>query len=152
MNNIPAGLQGYDFTWSTCSFEHCGTLELWLRFLERQMECLKPGGIAVHTTEYDHTGSCQIDNWPTVLYTQADIRELRNQLATNGMELLAPSFQQSGYFIDGYIDIPPYPLSADFDHAFFQADGSPSDSSIPQLNLSIDGFKATSYALIVRRL
>jgi hypothetical protein len=68
------------------------------------------------------------------------------------MELLALSFQQSGYFIDGYVDIPPYPLTADFDHSFFPQDGSPSEPSIPQVNLSIDGFMATSYALIVRRL
>ena len=38
MNHIPADLGGYDFTWSTCSFEHCGNLDLGLRFLERQMD------------------------------------------------------------------------------------------------------------------
>ena len=53
MNHVPADLTGYDFTWSTCSFEHCGSLQLGLDFLERQMECLVPGGMAVHTTEFN---------------------------------------------------------------------------------------------------
>ena len=44
MNHIPDDLRGYDFTWSTCSFEHCGSIDLGLRFLERQMACLRPGG------------------------------------------------------------------------------------------------------------
>lgn len=46
MNHLPADLADYDFTWSTCSFEHCGSLQLGLDFLERQMECLAPGGVA----------------------------------------------------------------------------------------------------------
>lgn len=154
MTNLPLEeLAGnYDFAWSSCALEHLGSKQKGIDFILNSSRCLKPGGIAVHTTEYDHTGTCQVDNWPTVLYTQSDIRELQSQLAASGMELLAPSFQQSGYFIDGYVDIPPYPLNADFDHSFFQPDGTPSESSIPQVNLSIDGFKATSYALIVRRL
>ena len=45
MNHLPTDLAGYDFTWSTCSFEHCGSLQLGLDFLERQMECLAPGGL-----------------------------------------------------------------------------------------------------------
>jgi hypothetical protein len=53
MNHLPTDLAGYDFTWSTCSFEHCGSLQLGLDFLERQMECLAPGGVAVHTTEFN---------------------------------------------------------------------------------------------------
>jgi hypothetical protein len=153
MTNLPLEeLEGkFDFAWSSCALEHLGSKQTGVDFIVNSCRCLKRGGFAIHTTEFDHTGMCRIDNWPTVLYTQADILDLQRQLDDSGMELIAPSFQQSGHFIDGYIDIPPYPGSKDFDSSFFQNDGSPHESSIPQLNLSIDGFKATSYALIVRR-
>jgi hypothetical protein len=153
MTDIPLGeLEGrYDFAWSSCALEHLGSKKNGLDFIINSTRCLKPGGIGIHTTEFDHTGKSQIDNWPTVLFTQEDILNLQRQLDSEGMELLEPSFQQSGHFIDGYIDIPPYPHNKNFDSSFFQADGAPHPSSMPQLNLSIDGFKATSYALIVRR-
>jgi hypothetical protein len=153
MTNIPLGeLESrYDFAWSSCALEHLGSKKSGLDFIVNSSRCLKSGGIAIHTTEFDHTGTSQIDNWPTVLFTQEDILSLQRQLDANGMDLLDPTFQQTGHFIDGYIDIPPYPHNKDFDSSFFQADGAPYPSSMPQLNLSIDGFKATSYALIVRR-
>jgi len=152
MTNIPLDeLEGkFEFAWSSCALEHLGSKQKGFDFILNAGHCLKPGGIAIHTTEFDHTGLSQIDNWPTVMYTQADIIELKKQLAAHGMELVSPSFQQSGHFIDGYIDIPPYPYSAGFD-PFFKHEGSPSPDTIPQINLSIDGYKATSYALIVQR-
>jgi SAM-dependent methyltransferase len=43
----------FDFSWSSCSFEHLGGLDEGLQFLVDSLECLKPGGVAVHTTEYN---------------------------------------------------------------------------------------------------
>lgn len=53
MNSIPDDLlQGeFDFTWSCGSFEHIGGIDKSLEFFRNQMRCLKPGGIACHTTE-----------------------------------------------------------------------------------------------------
>lgn len=153
MTAIPFGeTEGrFDFAWSSCALEHLGSKRKGLDFIINSCRCLKPGGIAIHTTEYDHTGTSQIDNWPTVLYTRADILDLQSELDASGVELLKPEFKQSGYFIDGYVDIPPYPCGEHFDASFFQADGSPDPSDIPQINLSIDGYKATSYGMILRR-
>jgi hypothetical protein len=153
MTDIPLNeLEGlYDFAWSSCALEHLGSKQKGFDFILNSCRCLRPGGVAIHTTEFDHTGKSQIDNWPTVLFTQADILHLQRLLDEQDMELLNPAFEQSGHFIDGYIDIPPYPHHRDFDSSFFQPEGTPFPSSMPQLNLSIDGFKCTSYALIVRR-
>lgn len=43
MNNIPAGLTGFDFNWSSCSFEHLGTIDKGIAFLKNQLNTLKPG-------------------------------------------------------------------------------------------------------------
>jgi hypothetical protein len=153
MNNIPLGeLEGqFDFAWSSCALEHLGTKRKGMEFVLNSSRCLKPGGIAIHTTEYDHTGTSNIDNWPTVLYNQQDILELQQELSAHGFELVEPAFYQTSHFIDGYVDLPPYPEHKQFDHSFFGEPGALDPSSIPQLNLSVDGFKCTSYALIVRR-
>jgi 2-polyprenyl-3-methyl-5-hydroxy-6-metoxy-1,4-benzoquinol methylase len=56
MNKIQPELYGqYDFVWSSCSLEHLGSLKHGLNFIRNSLKCLKPGGIAVHTTEYSES-------------------------------------------------------------------------------------------------
>src|SRR5258708_9821643 len=52
MTSIPADLRGFDFAWSSCALEHLGTLAAGMDFVVAQMDCLRPDGVAVHTTEY----------------------------------------------------------------------------------------------------
>src|SRR6266851_5360016 len=70
MNEIPNDLYNcFDFCWSMCSFEHVGSIELGLEFVQNSLRCLNPGGLAVHTTEFNfEQGAETIDNWPTVLF------------------------------------------------------------------------------------
>lgn len=52
MNWIHADLGGcFDFVWSSCALDHLGSTRLAKRFIYRSMEVLRPGGVAVHTTE-----------------------------------------------------------------------------------------------------
>jgi len=52
MNFIPKHFEGkFDFIWSSCALEHLGTLHEAKNFVYEAMRCLKPNGIAVHTTE-----------------------------------------------------------------------------------------------------
>src|SRR5262249_16808542 len=54
MMQIPEHLNGFDFCWSSCCFEHLGTLQRGLDFVLSSVErCLVPGGIACHTTEFN---------------------------------------------------------------------------------------------------
>ena len=53
MNDVSDGLADFDFCWSACALEHLGSLEQGLQFVERSLDCLKQGGWAVHTTEYN---------------------------------------------------------------------------------------------------
>ena len=46
MNAIPDSLAGqFDFCWSVCAYEHLGSIERGLRFVENSLKVLKPGGI-----------------------------------------------------------------------------------------------------------
>ena len=54
MNDIDADLSGqFDFCWSSCALEHLGSLQHGLDFIENSLAILKPGGIAIHTTEFN---------------------------------------------------------------------------------------------------
>ena len=45
MNNIPTSLEGqFDFCWSVCAFEHLGSIEAGMKFVERSARLLRPGG------------------------------------------------------------------------------------------------------------
>jgi len=45
MNHIPSELTGFDFCWSSCAFEHMGSIEKGLTFVENSIDCLKPGDL-----------------------------------------------------------------------------------------------------------
>ena len=75
MNKIPDDLRNFDFNWSSCSFEHLGSIEKGLTFLKNQLKTLKPGGWAVHTTEYNISSNDQtLDNANTVVFRIRNIK------------------------------------------------------------------------------
>ncbi|MEO5984396.1 MAG: hypothetical protein ABIP80_02755, partial [Ferruginibacter sp.] len=77
MNDIPNDLVGFDFNWSSCSFEHLGTLEKGFSFLTNQLKTLRPGGWAVHTTEYNVSSNDETqENNDTVIYRHRDIEKI----------------------------------------------------------------------------
>lgn len=109
MNRIPKELRGFDFTWSTCSFEHCGSIAAGLEFLVRQMDCLKPGGVAVHTTEWNLTSNwLTIGSGPTVLFRRRDIEKVIRRLEQNGHTVEPIDLDVGTTAADRHIDPPPY--------------------------------------------
>lgn len=75
----------FNFTWSSCAFEHCGSLDLGKNFLINQMNCLKPGGIAIHTTEYNLSSNKNtIATGQTVLFRKQDFDWIVDKLRALG--------------------------------------------------------------------
>lgn len=112
MNNIPLGLKGgqYDFVWSCGSLEHLGSLEHGLKFICEAMKCLKPGGIAAHTTELNIDPEGQTLESPDLsLYQQHHLDvELRQRLRSQGDELFPIDFTLGESYVDRYVDKFPY--------------------------------------------
>jgi len=106
------------------------------------MACLRPGGVAVHTTEYrlDPAGP-RLDNWPTVLFGRTDIDELARRLAALGHRLLPVRFMGGARPLDSFIDLPPYEP--------FRGDGW-APPKPPHLRLSVDGIPSSSIGLIAQ--
>ena len=109
MNHIPTDLDGFDFTWSSCSFEHCGSIELGMQFVLRQMACLAPGGVAVHTTEFNLTSNTTtVTTGRTVIFRRADIEELVRRLRALGHDVEPLDLSIGEHPLDWFVDQRPY--------------------------------------------
>lgn len=134
MNNIPDNLENkYDFCWSACALEHLGSIDNGLRFIEKSLKTLVPGGLSIHTTEFNFLEEEEtIDNWGTVLFRKRDFIELAERLTSQGHQVVPLDFDIGSGFLDQFIDIPPYQQVQD-----------------AHLKLLVDGFATTSFGMIV---
>lgn len=101
--------EAYDFIWSSCALEHLGSLELGMKFVQDAMALLKPGGIAVHTTEIN-VGSLDetIEVGGAVIYRRKDLEALDARLRRNGMALERLDMFPGSGIHDRQYDYEPY--------------------------------------------
>lgn len=133
MTRIPDDLRDYDFTWSSCALEHVGSIASGLDFIERSIECLRPGGIAVHTTELNLISDDRtLDHAGTVLFRRRDFEEIAARLSLKGHRVMPLNFTAGTDVLDDHIDVPPY-------------------SSDNHFKLLISRYLTTSFGLIVER-
>lgn len=133
MNAIPADLTGFDFTWSSCAYEHLGSIQAGLDFFENSLACLKPGGIAVHTTELNLSSNTNtLDDGTTVIFRRRDFEQLATRLIRQGHEVIPITFDSGQTELDRVIDLPPY-------------------SNDAHLRLALLRWVATSFGMIVRK-
>lgn len=133
MTAIPADLRDFDFCWSACAYEHLGSIEAGLRFVRNSVECLRPGGVAVHTSELNLlSNDATIDNLATVLFRRRDMERLALELTRDGHRVLPLKYDQGDQPLDQHIDVPPY-------------------SSDAHLKLALGRFVTTSFGIVVIR-
>ncbi len=109
MNAIPADIGTFDFIWSSCAFEHLGTLRHGVDFVLNSSKHLKSGGVGVHTTEYNlSSNDVTIESGHTSLYRKRDFEALALELAANGYQLLPLDFDAGSGVLDHWVDVPPF--------------------------------------------
>ena len=146
MNAIPSDLKDYDFCWSICALEHLGSIAQGLAFIRNSLATLRPGGVAVHTTEFNFLNDNQtIDNWPTVLFQRRHFTQLAEELCKEGHNIAELDFEIGDKPLDKFIDIPP------FAHDWPQFIAPEWGGSPAHLKLSIDGFASTCFGLIINK-
>jgi SAM-dependent methyltransferase len=127
----------YDFLWSSCAFEHLGSLEAGHRFvLDAANRLLKPRGLALHTTEFNVSSEDEtVITGGSVIYRRKDIdalaaslRRIRCGMAPVDYDLGNTTPEDLNY------DYPPY--------------GTHGCLTIKFL---LDDFVATSVLLIIRK-
>ena len=135
MNNIPRDINGFDFCWSSCAIEHVGSLEKSKLFIKNMMHTLKPGGIAIHTTEFNlSSDEDTIVDGESVIYRKKDIIEIAKWLKIQGHEIDL-DFSLGNKEGDQFTDQPPY----------YQINPK------YHLRLNIGGYDCTSIGLIIKK-
>jgi hypothetical protein len=131
----PAELGTFDFLWSSCSFEHLGDLESGLQFVLRSADLLRPGGVAVHTTEFNlSSGDATLATGDSVIYRQRDIASLARRLRLIGCAMERFDDFAGTEAEDIEYDTPPY-YENDRQH----------------VKLLLGGFVSTSCLLIITK-
>lgn len=132
MNDIAEDLTGFDFVWSCCSFEHLGSIAKGKEFIQRMMRCLRPGGLAVHTTEYNvGSNDKTVDNTGAVIFRRRDFEEMKKGLERGGHSVVPFDFDSGNLPADLHVDEPPYEQKV-------------------HLKLRLGGFVTTSGGIICR--
>ena len=133
MNAIPETLVDHDFCWSSCSLEHLGSIDAGLRFIERSLDTLRPGGVAVHTTELNLTSDTRtIKKGGTVLFRRKDIEAFARRMEKAGHEVLPITWDQGDQPEDQIVDVPPYAADIHF-------------------KLALRSYVTTSFGLAIRK-
>lgn len=134
MNSIPTDLRGFDFNWSSCSFEHLGSIDKGLAFLRNQLDTLKVGGLAVHTTEYNVSSETDtVEHDPnTVIFRRSDLEAFAEWAEQAGHVVEQFDFSLGNHPLDFHVDTPPY-------------------VSEPHTRLLLHGYVATSVGIIIRK-
>jgi Methyltransferase domain len=131
MNKIDPDLVGFDFVYSSCAFEHLGSIEQGLQFVKNSINCLRPGGIAVHTTEFNvFSNDATIDHQQTVLFRRQDIERLAAELLDRGHEIVL-NYNTGSWQFDRHVDVPPW-------------------SGI-HLKIQLEQYVTTSFGLLIRK-
>lgn len=133
MTSVPYDLHGrFDFVWSAGSLEHLGSLQAGIDFIWASLACLKPGGTAVHTTEYNLSSNADtLTSGEVVIYRERDIKALAYDLTQAGYEITL-NLEQGNDEYDCQVDMEPYKLS-------------------PHIRLLFGGYVMTSIGLIIHK-
>jgi hypothetical protein len=142
LSAIPRDLKDFDFCWSIGKLQHAGSLAGGLDLIENVVDTLKPGGVAVHTTEFSFAIQDQtIDNWGTVLFQRRHFEEMARRLERKGCRVMPLDFNVGAGALDRFIDVPPFEMASDnlkdWSH------------DAMHIKVSLDGFPCTSFGLVV---
>ena len=134
MNDILPELSGFDFNWSSCCFEHLGSLDAGMQIVVNAVEkTLREGGVAVHTTELNLSSDEEtLEEGDTVIYRRRDIEELVRVLCDRGHLVKPFVIAPDSHYYDFYVDVPPYTHN-------------------PHLKLLLGKYVTTSVGLVVQR-
>jgi 2-polyprenyl-3-methyl-5-hydroxy-6-metoxy-1,4-benzoquinol methylase len=99
----------YDFVWSSCALEHLGTLDAGLNFIVESTRLLRPGGVAVHTTEFNLSSmDATVSEGETVLYRRADLERLDCMLRDRESGLVRLDLDPGTHEYDLKYDVEPF--------------------------------------------
>lgn len=99
----------FDFLWSACALEHLGSLEAGEQLIRGALRYLRPGGVAVHTTEYTVSSNEKtVDRGAVVFYRRQDLERIAAELRELGCKVADLDFAAGDLPHDWRVEGPPY--------------------------------------------
>jgi hypothetical protein len=109
MNTIPSNLRNFDFNWSSCALEHIGSIQKSMDFIVNQLDTLRSGGLAVHTTEFNlSSDSKTLDDPLTCILRKRDILEVADKLEKLGHYVYPLDLRRGRLAGDRFVDVVPF--------------------------------------------
>jgi hypothetical protein len=149
MNNLnPSLYNKFDFCWSICALEHLGSINHGLEFLTNSVKLLKPGGVSVHTTEFNYLNTPHnLETESCVIFNRDHFLSLKSQLLNNGYLISDFCFDSGVKFYDKYIDLPPFY----YNYLHKLNINNPLDFISPRLKIFIAGYPSTCFGIIIKK-
>jgi SAM-dependent methyltransferase len=135
MNAIsPEFENSFDFCWSACSLEHLGSLRHGIDFIKTSIGTLRPGGVAIHTTEFNLSSDEQTIESPGLsIYRRRDVDALVVELEAAGHNVSPVDWTRGLGWAETVVDLPPYGRGE------------------PHVRLRIGDYDCTSIGLIITK-
>lgn len=139
MTELPADLGEHSLVWSSCCFEHLGSAQAGIDFVLNSMKFVAPGGIAIHTTEFDttrtkpllETGSLAAGDY-ACFYRRPELEGLISELRQQGFSVDIDWRVSKRHKHERNIDRPPY-------------------SHQPHMRVAVEDRVMTSIGLVISR-
>jgi hypothetical protein len=135
MNEIPKNLyEKFDFNWSVCAVEHIDGMDKNMNFLIDNLNTLKSGGIAIHTSEFNLSSDLDTCFDPEYfIFRNQDVEKVITKLNALGHEVYPMNFKVGISLADNFVDIPTF-VKNNVD-----------------LRLELRGVVSTSFGLLARK-
>jgi 2-polyprenyl-3-methyl-5-hydroxy-6-metoxy-1,4-benzoquinol methylase len=149
MNCLPTDLYNkFNFCWSICALEHLGSIKSGLDFIINSVKLLQPGGVAIHTTEFNFLDIPHyLDTNTNVIFSKNHLVALYDKLISLGYIVSELDFDAGTNFFDMYIDMPPFP------YHFLQKLNTkyPFTFNSPHLKINCDGYPSSCFGIIIKK-
>jgi hypothetical protein len=139
-------LRGFDACWSCGVLNEMKSVEEAADTVIGAMDVLRPGGIAIHTTDFAFADEVLFSPRGALAFTRAFFQRLAEGLDGRGHKVTPLSFDLGGHPLDGYVDMGPFELDAAQPWSDLWDEGL----GAPHLKLLQAGVRQTSFALMVR--
>lgn len=132
----------FDLCWTTQALERQGSVTAGLGMAHAMIHTLRPGGVALLTTEFDLglTGTHARGSSAITVFGRTELERLREELAAAGHAMAPLDVAWGTGVLDSYIDMPPYAGDPQ---------AQPGRAEPPHLKLLIEGTVATRIGLVL---
>ena len=139
-------LRGFDIVWSCSLVNQMNSQHDAADIIFNAMDTLRPGGVAVHTTEFAFAEDRPEPYAGALTFPRSFFERVADGLAGRGHQVGPVSFDLGAHPLDGYVDMPPFVVEGSDAFASQWCEGL----GAPHLKVLSGDVLATSFVLVAK--